>query len=100
MSELLAIRFDFGTVGDFLFHPIILEALLETLKIASIAMVLGAVLGVVLAVMRVSHNPIASTLAGLYVWFWRGTPVILQLLMFYFGLRQLIDDDLFRSARR
>lgn len=93
----LAVRFDWGTVGDFLFDPIILRALWQTIKIASLAMVLGVILGVLLAVMRVSKNPVASTVASLYVWFWRGTPVILQLLMFYFGLRQLIEDDFFRD---
>jgi polar amino acid transport system permease protein len=97
MDWLLAIRFDFDTVGDFLFDPIILRALRETLYIALLAMVLGIGLGVVLAVMRVSHNPVAAGLAGIYIWFWRATPVILQLLILWFGLRQLIEDDLFRD---
>jgi len=97
MDWLLAVRFDFDTVGDFLFDPIILRAMRETLYIALLAMVLGIALGIVLAVMRVSRNPIASAFAGLYVWFWRGTPVVLQLLLMYFGLRQLIEDDLFRD---
>ncbi len=97
MGTLLAVRFDLDTVWDFLFDPIILRALRETLYIAILAMVLGIVLGVVLAVMRVSRNPLAAGLAGAYVWFWRATPVVLQLLMMYFGLRQLIEDDLFRD---
>ncbi len=97
MDASLAIRFDFGTVGDFLFDPIILRAVRETLIIASLAMVLGAVLGLVLGVMRVSRNPLAASTAGLYVWFWRATPVVLQLLLMYFGLRQLIEEDLFRD---
>jgi polar amino acid transport system permease protein len=97
MDWLLAIRFDFDTVGDFLFHPIILKAMRETLYIAVVAMVLGIVLGTVLAVMRVSRNPVMSGLAGVYVWFWRATPVILQLLLMYIGLRQLIDEDIFRD---
>ena len=97
MDWLLAIRFDVDTVGDFLFNPIILRAMRQTLYIALLAMVLGIGLGVVLAVMRVSHNPIASGLAGIYVWFWRATPVILQLLILWFGLRQVIDEDIFRD---
>jgi polar amino acid transport system permease protein len=97
MDGLLAIRFDFETVGDFLFDPIILRAMRETLYIAFFAMVLGIGLGIVLAVMRESRNPIISGPAGIYVWFWRATPVILQLLLVYFGLRQLIDDDIFRD---
>ena len=97
MDWLLAVRFDVDTVGDFLFHPIILRAMRETLYIALLAMVLGIALGIVLAVMRASRNPIASAVAGIYVWFWRATPVVLQLLIMYFGLRQLIEDDLFRD---
>ncbi len=97
MDVLLEVRFDLDTVREFLFHPIILRGLRETLYIAMAAMVLGIALGIVLGVMRVSRNPIASGFAGLYVWFWRATPVILQLLIMYFGLRQVIDDDLFRD---
>ncbi len=97
MSVLLAVRFDFGTVGDFLFDPIILRALRETLIIASFSMLLGIVLGVVLGVMRVSRGVVAGGFSGLYVWFWRATPVVLQLLIMYFGLRQLIEDDTFRD---
>jgi len=94
---LLALRYDIDTVGDFLFHPIILRAMRQTLYIALLAMVLGVGLGVVLAVMRVSRNPLMSALAGLYIWFWRATPVILQLLALWFGLRQVIDEDIFRD---
>src|SRR3990172_5706332 len=97
MDIVLAVRFDFGTVADFLFDPIILRALRETMTIALLAMAIGIGLGLVLGVMRVSRNPVASITAGLYVWFWRATPVVLQLLLMYFGLRQLFEDDLFRD---
>lgn len=97
MGIALAVRFDFGTVADFLFDPIILRALWQTMLIASVAMILGIVLGLVLGVMRVSRNFLASTTSGLYVWFWRATPVVLQLLIMYFGLRQLIEEDIFRD---
>jgi len=97
MDIVLAVRFDFGTVADFLFDPIILRALRETMTIALLAMAIGIGLGLVLGVMRVSRNPVASITAGLYVWFWRATPVVLQLLLMYFGLRQLIEEDIFRD---
>ncbi len=97
MDLLLAVRFDPDTVRDFLFHPIIIRAMRETLIIALLAMTIGIVLGVVLGVMRVSRNPLASGVAGIYVWFWRATPVVLQLLVMYFGLRQLIEVDIFRD---
>src|SRR4029453_636119 len=73
------------------------RALRETLVIAILAMILGIALGLVLGVMRVSRNPVAAVFAGLYVWFWRATPVVLQLLIMYFGFRQLIDEDIFRD---
>jgi polar amino acid transport system permease protein len=91
------LQFDWGTVGDYLFDPIILRALRETLTIAALSMVLGVTLGLVLGIMRVSANPVAGVVAGIYVWFWRATPVVLQLLLMYFGLRALIEDDLFRD---
>lgn len=97
LDALLAVRYDFGTVRDFLFNPIIIRALRETLYIAFLSMAIGIVLGTVLGVMRVSRNPFVSGFAGLYVWFWRATPVILQLLIMYFGLRQLIEADIFRD---
>jgi polar amino acid transport system permease protein len=97
MDWLLAIRFDVDTVGDFLFDPIILRAMRETLYIALIAMALGMGLGILLAVMRVSRNPVLSGIAGIYVWFWRATPVVLQLLLMYFGMRQIIEEDVFRD---
>ena len=64
MGICLAVRFDFGTVADFLFDPIILRALRETLVIAVLAMVLGIALGLVLGVMRVSRNPVAAIFAA------------------------------------
>ena len=97
METLLEVRFDWGTVGDFLFNPVILKGLRTTLQIAALAMVLGIVLGIVLGVMRVSRSPFASGAASLYVWFWRGTPVVLQLLLMYFGLRQVFENDTFRE---
>ena len=97
VDALLEVRFDLGTVREFLFHPIILRGLRETLYITIVAMVLGIGLGVGLGIMRMSRNPLASGFAGIYVWFWRATPVVLQLLIMYFGLRQVLDDDLFRD---
>src|SRR5699024_5702745 len=45
--------------------------------------VLGIALGVVAAVMRTSKNPVTSWVSWLYIWFFRGTPVLVQLLVWY-----------------
>ncbi|GHH54404.1 permease [Streptomyces candidus] len=55
----------------------------RTLLVSVLAMVLGVVLGIVLAVMRLSKNPVTSGVAWLYIWFFRGTPVYLQLLLWF-----------------
>ena len=51
--------------------------------ISVLAQMLGIALGVVAAVMRKSANPVTSGVAWLYIWFFRGTPVLVQLLLWY-----------------
>ena len=55
----------------------------RTLLISVLAQALGIVLGVVVAVMRQSANPVTGAVGWLYVWFFRGTPVLVQLLLWY-----------------
>ena len=77
-------RFGWGTVGDFLFDPRVLRGLRATLELTVVAMAIGIVLGVVLAVMRLSPNPLVSGASWLYIWFFRGTPVLVQLIFWGF----------------
>ena len=76
-------RFEWSVVGEFLFDPRILEGLRVTIELTVIAMVIGIVLGILLAVMRLSPNPLVSGASWLYIWFFRGTPVLVQLLFWY-----------------
>jgi polar amino acid transport system permease protein len=73
-------RFGWNVVGDFLFSSRILDGLRLTLELTAISMVIGIVLGVLLAVMRLSPNPVLSSGSWLYIWFFRGTPVLVQIL--------------------
>jgi polar amino acid transport system permease protein len=77
-------RFAWGTVGDYLFTHRILSGLVKTLELTVIAMVVGVLLGVVLAVMRLSPNPLVSGASWVYVWLFRGTPVLVQILFWSF----------------
>ncbi len=77
-------RFGWGTVGHYLFSSRILHGLIVTLELTVVAMVIGIVLGVVLAVMRLSPNPLVAGASGFYVWFFRGTPVLVQILFWSF----------------
>ncbi|MEU6985126.1 amino acid ABC transporter permease [Streptomyces sp. NPDC046324] len=71
------------TVWDKLFDPSVLEGLGNTIIISVASMALGLVLGVVFAVMRLSKNPVTGAVAWLYIWFFRGTPVYVQLLVWF-----------------
>ena len=75
--------FQWGVVGEYLFDHRILEGLVVTIELTVIAMAIGIVLGVVLAVMRLSPNPLLSRVSWLYIFFFRGTPVLVQLLFWY-----------------
>lgn len=73
-------NYGWDVVADYFFSPRILDGLLKTLQLTLIAMILGVVLGVVLAIMRLSGSGVISGVAALYIWFFRGTPVFVQLL--------------------
>jgi polar amino acid transport system permease protein len=71
-------------VGDYLFNDRILHGLQNTLILTVISMLIGVVGGILLAVMRLSPNPLMSGAAGVYIWLFRGTPLITQLLVWFF----------------
>ncbi|HVV13500.1 amino acid ABC transporter permease [Amycolatopsis sp.] len=73
-----------SVVGDYLFDDRILRGLQNTLILTVISMVIGVLGGVLLAVMRMSPNPLASGAAGIYIWLFRGTPLITQLIFWNF----------------
>ncbi|HEY1575284.1 MAG TPA: amino acid ABC transporter permease, partial [Pseudonocardiaceae bacterium] len=73
-----------GTVGQYLFSAQVLDGLLLTMLLTVVAMVIGIVLGIVVAIMRLSTNPIVAGIAWLYAWFFRGTPVLVQIVFWSF----------------
>ncbi|MDO5738803.1 MAG: amino acid ABC transporter permease [Ornithinimicrobium sp.] len=74
---------DYGVTVDYVTNKRILHGMWNTLLISVLAQLVGIVLGVVAAVMRKSANPVTSFVAWLYIWFFRGTPVLVQLLVWY-----------------
>jgi polar amino acid transport system permease protein len=72
-----------ATITDYLFDDRILQGALNTIIISVLSMLIGLVLGVVFAVMRLSKNPVTGAVAWLYIWFFRGTPVYVQLLLWF-----------------
>jgi polar amino acid transport system permease protein len=77
-------RFDWGTVGHYLFDPRILHGVLITIELTVLSMLIGIILGVIAAIMRLSPNPVLSGSSWLYIWFFRGTPLLVQLLFWNF----------------
>jgi polar amino acid transport system permease protein len=75
--------FQWGVVGQYLFDSRILHGVLATIWLTILSMVIGIVLGVLLAIMRQSPNPLVSGSSWLYIWFFRGTPLLVQLLFWY-----------------
>ena len=76
-------NFQWGVVGEYLFDGRILHGLRVTIELTVIAMGIGIVLGVLLAIMRLSPNWLVSSASSFYIWFFRGTPVLVQLLFWY-----------------
>ncbi|HEY4912390.1 MAG TPA: ABC transporter permease subunit, partial [Candidatus Dormibacteraeota bacterium] len=68
---------------------LILEGIVITLELTVLAMVIGIVLGIVLAVMRLSPSPVMSLVSWIYIWFFRGTPVLVQ-IFFWFNLNTVL----------
>jgi polar amino acid transport system permease protein len=86
-------RFGWGVVGDYLFSRQIFDGLWLTLELTVIAMAIGIGGGIVLAVMRLSASPLVSGSAWIYIWFFRGTPVLVQLL-FWANISYLFPDGI------
>ena len=76
-------RFKWDIVGEYLFSDIILSGVRLTIGLTLIAQLLGIVVGVGLAVMRLSPIPTVARCAWVYLWFFRGTPLLVQLIFWY-----------------
>ena len=78
---------DYAVVGEFLFSPRIISGVGVTLLVTAISMVIATVLAVVLAAMRLSSNPVMVAFSSAFVWLFRGTPLLVQIVIWgYFGL--------------
>ena len=77
-------NFKWDVVGDYLFDQRILDGVVLTIELTIVAMVLGIILGVLLAVMRLSPNYLIRGASWFYIWVFRGTPLLVQLLFWAF----------------
>jgi polar amino acid transport system permease protein len=77
-------RFRWDVFGDYFASSQVLDALRTTVELTALAMIIGTTLGILLAVGRLSPNPIVSGACWFYIWFFRGTPVLVQIYVWYF----------------
>jgi polar amino acid transport system permease protein len=76
-------KIDWSTTFEYLTWPSIMWGLVNTIWMSIACMVVGVGIGVICAVARGSPNPVLRAVAVGYAWFFRGTPVILQLLIWF-----------------
>ncbi|WP_415183219.1 amino acid ABC transporter permease [Phaeovulum sp.] len=76
-------NFGWPIIGTYLFDQRILSGLFLTLWLTAVTMLIGIVLGTFCAVMTMSSNGVISLIAKSYIWFFRGTPVLVQLIFWY-----------------
>lgn len=81
-------RFQWDVVRHFFFRPSILDGLLLTLWLTAAVLAVSYVIGILLAVMRLSANPVLTSVSFVYVWLFRSVPPLVQLL-FWFELASL-----------
>ncbi|CAL9573667.1 amino acid ABC transporter permease [Streptomyces sp. enrichment culture] len=76
-------KINWGAIPDYFFDDRILDGVGKTLLLTVLSMAIGIIGGVLLAVMRLSKNPVTSSIAWFYIWFFRGTPVLVQLIVWF-----------------
>jgi polar amino acid transport system permease protein len=76
-------RYHWDVVLSYLFSPPIISGAVLTLVLTVVSMTVGITMGTGLAIMRLSTNPILNTLSRAYIWFFRGTPLLVQLIFWY-----------------
>ena len=90
-------HFDTDFFLKFVFSPstALLGGLAITIYVAVAAQLIGIVLGVLSALAGMARQPILRSISGAYIWFFRGTPVLVQIALLYYGTPYLLGVDLF-----
>src|SRR5699024_2615674 len=76
-------RFMWPTIGKYMLDARVLSGVGITLLLTAIAMTVRSLFGIGIAIRRLSTNPVASRLSSLYVWAFRGMPVLVQLFLWF-----------------
>jgi polar amino acid transport system permease protein len=74
---------DWAAIPQFIFSSAILGGVQVTIELTVLAMVVGLTLGIVLALMRLSRNPVLLVLSNVYLWAFRGSPLLVQIIFWF-----------------
>jgi len=80
---------DWGYIGENLFSDIVFEGVWMTLRLTATSMFFGVVLGTAFALMRLARAWPVKAIGLAYIWFFRGTPLIVQIVFWFFALPQV-----------
>ena len=69
--------------------PKLLSASLITLKLLSVSMIIGLFIGLLFAILRIKNNPILKKFSYIYSYIFRGTPLLVQIFIIYYGFGQV-----------
>lgn len=83
--------FEWSVVWRYMFDRGVLQGVFMTLELTVLVMLIGVVVGVVVALMRMAGDPLLTFCAHAFVWFFRGTPVLVQ-LVFWYNLAALFPE--------
>ena len=84
--------FDVGAFQKYLFSDLFFAPFLLVIAITLVAQTAGIILGFPLALGRISRNPLIHLPVDLYLYIWRGTPLLLQIAFMYDGLAELLNN--------
>ncbi len=92
-------QFDFAFIPEHFFDQTLLEGAKMTIFLSVVSQIIGIALGLIAALMRISKSPLLNGVASFYIWLFRGTPLLVQLIVFATGLYEIgIRIDLVPAA--
>lgn len=80
-----------SAIPQFILDETVVDGIKLTILFTVLAMVISIVAGALLAMMRLASNPVLVNFAGLYIWFFRGTPLLVQII-FWFNIQLFIPS--------
>lgn len=80
-----------SAIPQYIFDATILDGIRLTILFTVLSMIISIVAGAILAMLRLSANPVLSGFASLYIWFFRGTPLLVQII-FWFNIQLFIPS--------